>query len=147
MMTWGLVIETTVGVGDRKHTEAHVVAHVSGPREKALEELEQRARSFSPGHPRSPKRRRLLRVGDGFLLVIDGAWQSYVTRFTVAELLEDSAAPAPALPEPSVPVAPASAPEPPAGPAAAPCEPTQQVDLYEDGVPVKPSWLGREDLT
>ncbi|MGW5124519.1 hypothetical protein ACWEQ7_10775 [Streptomyces sp. NPDC004069] len=32
MTTWGLIIETTVGVGERKHTEAYVVAHIIGPR-------------------------------------------------------------------------------------------------------------------
>lgn len=135
--TWGLVIETTVGVGERKHTEAHVVAHITGLREEALAELERRARSHSPEHPRSPKRRRLLRQNDGFLLVIDGAWQSFVTRFTVAELLEDSDAPA--VPEP---VAEATT-----VPDAAPAEPVQQqVERYPDGVPVRPAWLGRDDL-
>ncbi|MFF4867233.1 hypothetical protein ACFY3J_37365 [Streptomyces sp. NPDC001231] len=137
MTTWGLVIETTVGVGERKHTEAYLVAHITGSREEALAELERRARSHSPEHPRSPKRRRLLRRDDGFLLVIDGAWQSFVTRFTVAELLEDSDAPA--APEPVV--------EAPGAPVAAAAEPVeQQVEWYADGVPVKPAWLGRNDL-
>ncbi|WP_225821793.1 hypothetical protein [Streptomyces naphthomycinicus] len=137
MPTWGLVVETTVGTGERKHIEAHVVAHVTGTREEALAELERRARSHSPEHPRSPQRRRLLRQDDGFLLVVDGAWQSFGTRFTVAELLEDSAAPA--APEP---VGTASA-----GPAAPPPEPAErQVERYADGVPVKPAWLGRDDL-
>ncbi|MEV6395423.1 hypothetical protein AB0M39_11695 [Streptomyces sp. NPDC051907] len=93
MATWGLIIEVTVGTGERKHSEAYVLTHVEGPREEALAELERRARRYTPEHPRSPKRRRLFRHGDGFLLVIDGAWQSYSTRFTLAELLEDSAAP------------------------------------------------------
>ncbi|MFF3603111.1 hypothetical protein [Streptomyces sp. NPDC002463] len=140
--TWGLVMEMTVGLGERKHTEAYVMAHVSGSREDAWEELERRARSFTPEHPRSPKRRRLLRKDDGFLLVVDGAWQSYVTRFTVAELLEDSAAPKPA-PEPE------PAPEPPApGPESAAMEPEPEPDVerYADGVPVRPAWLGRDDL-
>ncbi|MFH8774229.1 hypothetical protein ACIF83_25065 [Streptomyces sp. NPDC085866] len=137
MTTWGLVIETTVGAGERKHTEAHVVAHITGLREEALAELERRARSYSPEHPRSPQRRRLLRQNDGFLLVIDGAWQSFVTRFTAAELLEDSAAPT--VPEPVV--------EASAVPVAASAEPVeQQVERYADGVPVKPAWLGRDDL-
>lgn len=96
--TWGLVVETTMGSGERKHTEAHVVAHVTGSRSEALAELERRARNHVPMHPLSPKRRRLLRAGDGFLLVVDGAWQSFVTRFTLAELLEDSAAPPPPNP-------------------------------------------------
>ncbi|MEU1408488.1 hypothetical protein ABZ471_40405 [Streptomyces sp. NPDC005728] len=135
MTIWGLVIETTLGAGDRKHTEAHVVAYVSGSRVEALAELERRARIHSPEHPRSPRRRRLLRESDGFLLVIDGAWQSFVTRFTVAELLEDSAAPA--APEPV---------EAPSEPAASPGESVEQVERYADGVPVKPVWLGRNDL-
>jgi hypothetical protein len=134
MTTWGLVVETTVGAGDRKHVEAYVVAHVIGSRADALAELERRARSHSPEHPRSPRRRRLLRDGDGFLLVIDGAWQSFVTRFSVAELLEDSAAPEPAVETPPVPVAPAAEPA------------AQDVERYADGVPVRPAWLGRGDL-
>ncbi|GAB3179320.1 hypothetical protein [Streptomyces incanus] len=142
MTTWGLVVETTVGGGERKHTEAQVVAHVTGSRAEAFAELERRARNHVPMHPMSPKRRRLLRAGDGFLLVVDGAWQSFVTRFTVAELLEDSAAsPAPK------PVVEAPAP-PPAAPAAPPGEPAErQAELDADGVPVRPAWLGRTDLT
>ncbi len=138
---WGLVVETTVGTGERKHTEAQVVAHVTGSRQEALAELERRARSYSPAHPLSPRRRRLLRVGDGLLLVVDGAWQSFVTRFTVAELLEDSAAPhvpAPVTEAPPEPVDEASPPAPAAPP---------RSELDEDGVPVRPAWLGRRDLT
>lgn len=147
---WGLVVETTMGTGERKHTEAQVVAHVAGSREEALAELERRARSYSPPHPLSPRRRRLLRVGDGFLLVVDGAWQSFVTRFTVAELLTDSAAPRAPEPEPEPRPEPApeaeAAPEPVA--AAAPTAPTDArgPELDADGVPVRPAWLGRRDL-
>ncbi|GAA2522365.1 MULTISPECIES: hypothetical protein [Streptomyces] len=132
--TWGLVVETTVGIGQRKHMEAHVAAHVTGSREEALAELERRARNHVPEHPANPGRRRLLRENDGFLLVVDGAWQSFATRFTVAELLEDSDAP--------------RAPAPSAGaPAAPPGEPAaRQAELDADGVPVRPAWLGRDDL-
>jgi hypothetical protein len=147
MATWGLIVETTVGVGERKHAEAYVMAHVEGAREEALAELERRARRATPEHPRNPKRRRLFRHGDGFLLVIDGAWQSYSARFTVAELLEDSAAAAPpaqeVMPEDSAAAAPPaqevmleSADEVPSPPE----------ERYADGVPVKPAWLGRTDL-
>lgn len=143
---WGLVVETTVGTGERKHTEAQVVAHVTGSREEALAELERQARRYSPTHPLSPRRRRLLRIGDGFLLVVDGAWQSFITRFTVAELLEDSAAPK--APEP---VVEASLPEPvpetpPPAPAPAPAPAERGPELDADGVPVRPAWLGRRDL-
>ncbi|MFJ3718018.1 hypothetical protein [Streptomyces sp. NPDC090057] len=109
MPTWGLVVETTVGVGKRKHMEAQVVAHVAGPREEALAELERRA------------------------------------RFTVAELLEDSADTAPPEPVPEELPAPAAALEPAGkGPIAPVAE--EKAERYADGVPVRPSWLGRTDL-
>ncbi|MGI5404877.1 hypothetical protein ACQEVG_36545 [Streptomyces sp. CA-135486] len=136
MATWGLIVETTMGMGERKHAEAHVMAHVEGAREEALAELERRARRYTPEHPRSPKRRRLFRNSDGFLLVIDGSWQSFGTRFTIAELVEDTAAPAEptatrqAGPEPADTVPP----------------PSPSEERYPDGVPVKPAWLGRTDL-
>ncbi|MEU6014656.1 hypothetical protein ABZ826_11530 [Streptomyces sp. NPDC047515] len=140
MAAWGLVMETTVGVGERKHTEAYVMAHLEGTRQDALVELERRARNHTPEHPRSPKRRRLFREGDGFLVVIDGAWQSFSTRFTVAELLDDSAAPPPpaAEPEPA-----AVVPPPPSSP---PSPSSPPVERYADGVPVRPAWLGRTDV-
>jgi hypothetical protein len=141
--TWGLVIETTVGVGERKHTEAYVLTHVEGTREEALVELERRARIHTPEHPRSPKRRRLFRERDGFLLVIDGAWQSFSTRFTVAELLDDSAAPAP--PAEAAEAAPAEVEPDPAG-TVPPALSTPPVERDADGVPMRPSWLGRTDL-
>ncbi|MET8567096.1 hypothetical protein [Streptomyces sp. NPDC004783] len=134
--TWGLVVETTVGTGERKHTETHVAAHVTGTRQEALAELERRARSYVPAHPLSHKRRRLLRAQDGaILLVVDGAWRSYLTRFTVAELLEDSDAPAPEPVVAGEPAAPAA--EPPVD---------RPAELDPDGVPVRPAWLGRSDL-
>ncbi|MFE2551936.1 hypothetical protein ACFXGI_25770 [Streptomyces sp. NPDC059355] len=144
MTTWGLILETTVGSGERKHTEAYVMAHVEGDRETALAELEQRARAYTPEHPRSPKRRRLFRAGDGFLLVVDGSWQFHATRFSAVELLDDTDRPTPAERRESEPVAaealPAMTPPPP------PLLPAAAVDRDEDGVPVKPSWLGRTDL-
>ncbi|MES9512069.1 hypothetical protein ABWJ92_37770 [Streptomyces sp. NPDC000609] len=141
MAIWGLVIETTVGVGERKHAEAYVLAHVEGMREEALVELERRAREHTPEHPGSPKRRRLFRESDSFLLVIDGAWQSFSTRFTVAELMDDSAAPIP----PSAEAAPPEAEPHPADPVT-PLPSTPPVERYADGVPVRPTWWGRTDL-
>ncbi|MFF3957149.1 hypothetical protein ACFYY1_28600 [Streptomyces sp. NPDC001890] len=145
MTIWGLVMETTVGVGERKHGEAYVLTHMDGTREEALVELEQRARRHTPEHPRSPKRRRLFRESDGFLLVIDGAWQSFSTRFTVAELLDDSAAPA-------SPPAHATPPEPEPGSESEPADAvpaptsTPPVECDADGVPIRPNWWGRTDL-
>lgn len=141
--TWALVVETTQGIGQRKHMAAEVLAHVEGSREEALAELERRARGHVPEHPSSPRRRRLVRTGDGFLLVVDGAWQTFASRFTVGELLADSDAP----PDPE-PVAARSAPPPdvpdePAAPAVAPGGADEPDELDEDGIPVRPAWLGR----
>ncbi|MEV3858220.1 hypothetical protein AB0J38_28345 [Streptomyces sp. NPDC050095] len=142
MADWGLVVETTVGSGDRKHIEGRVLAHVRGAREDALAELRRQASAYRPTHPLSPKRRRLYRHGDGFLLVVDGAWQSFTTRFTLAELVEDSAAPAPApVPEQQ------SEPQPQPQPEPEDTVPSEPVARYDDGVPVKPSWWGRSDLS
>ncbi|MFD3700322.1 hypothetical protein ACFWUZ_30055 [Streptomyces sp. NPDC058646] len=63
---------------------------MEGEPEEALAELERRARAYTPEHPRSPERRRLFHDGDGFLLVVDGAYQSYATCFSAAELLDDT---------------------------------------------------------
>ncbi|MEG3626355.1 hypothetical protein [Streptomyces poriticola] len=143
MTTWALVVETTVGFRDRKHVEANVVAHVEGSRAEALTELERRARSYQPEHPWSPDRRRLLRTGDGFLLVVDGAMQSFATRFTAAELLHDSAAPKPAADPPAEPARPSKA----AGKQERRQEDERaEVERDADGVPVRPAWLGRPDL-
>ncbi|MFD6362433.1 hypothetical protein ACFWFX_21630 [Streptomyces roseolus] len=91
--TWGPVVGTTVGPGGGKRMEASAPVYVTGTREEALAWPERRARASAPGRPRSPRRRRLLRRTGGFPLVVDGAWPSYVTRFTAAEPVEDSTAP------------------------------------------------------
>ncbi|MFF4159130.1 hypothetical protein [Streptomyces sp. NPDC001678] len=106
MTTWGLVVETTTGSAERKHWTAAVVAHVEGTREEALRELEARARRHVPQHPFSPRRTRLLRTADGFAQVVDGAWDTFITRFSVAELLYDSD---PRPPEPDDPEPPLDA--------------------------------------
>lgn len=140
--TWVLVVETTQGIGQRKHGVARVLAHVAGSREEALAELERQARGYVPEHPSSPRRRRLLRTGDGFLLVVEGAWQTFASRFTVGELLADSDAPPAPRPQDGEPAQaePPAEPDEPAEPASAPDE------VDEDGVPVRPAWLGRRDL-
>ncbi|WP_406339201.1 hypothetical protein [Streptomyces sp. NBC_00649] len=147
MATWGVIVEMTVGTGERKHMEASVLAHVEGSREEALAELGEWIGRYTPEHPRSPKRTRIFRTADGFLLVIDGAWQTFSSRFTVAELVKDSAAPQPS-PVPSPVPPPEEAAPPPAVPPedAAPARSGPTVDRYADGVPVKPVWLGRTDL-
>nr|WP_203622361.1 hypothetical protein [Streptomyces sp. SID8499] len=130
-----MVVETSVGAHNHWYAVPQVVAHVIGTRQEALAELERRARTYEPPHLLIPKRRRLLRTSDGFLLVVDGAWRSFATRFTVGELLTDSEAPEwptsdPVAGEPAVPAPP----------------PAEPVEVDDDGVPVRPGWLGRTDL-
>ncbi|MGH4033916.1 hypothetical protein ACQB60_33855 [Actinomycetota bacterium Odt1-20B] len=142
MAKWGLVVETTTGSGERKYPTGFVIGHVEGTREDALAELERHALVYQPEHPRSPKRRRLYRHGDGFLLLIDGVLQDFSTRLTVAELIQDSADPRIAAPlaDPG--------PEDAVPQATDPQAPDLDAQArYDDGVPVRPSWWGRSDLS
>jgi hypothetical protein len=147
MTTWGLISEKTNAKDwDRDITLTRVVAYVEGTYEEALAELERHARNVMAHYPKKRKRRHLYRNGDDFLLIIDSSpWWSKRIRFTVAELLEDTAAPGKQtdsgdttkstdeeqdMSEPVEPRLPASRSE----------------ERYPDGVPVKPKWLGRPDL-
>ncbi|MGK5637120.1 hypothetical protein ACSNOK_02190 [Streptomyces sp. URMC 126] len=158
MAVWGLIVESTVALGDRKHIEARVLAQMRGEREDALARLEEIARNYQPTHPINPKRRRLFRNADGFLLVVDGSWQSHAARFTVARLLEDSARPikrtdrepepdAEREPRPEPEAEPRPEPEPEAEPEPRPGPGPGEPVLDADGVPVRPAWLGRKDLS
>ncbi|MFD6797108.1 hypothetical protein [Streptomyces cyaneofuscatus] len=150
MPRWGLLVEQNLGLGGQRRVwSAGVMDHVDGTREEALEALRQRAEVYEPLHPASPKRRRLYRERDGFVLVLDGAWQSFHCRFTVLEELYDSAAPEPephTIPEPEPvqppppvrrrPVRPRPEPEP---------EPEREWEWEWDAdVPEVPSWLNRD---
>ncbi|MEU0003387.1 hypothetical protein ABZ079_03505 [Streptomyces sp. NPDC006314] len=121
---------------------------MEGTYEEALAELERHARRSMAHHPKKRRRRRFFRNGDDFLMVVDdAAWRSSGTRYTVAELLEDTAAPA----KPtnageatmkSTDRREATQPEPvETMPPASPSE-----ERYPDGVPVRPKWPGRADL-
>ncbi|KUJ68589.1 hypothetical protein ACZ90_17030 [Streptomyces albus subsp. albus] len=136
MARWGLIAETSVRWGEGRDWTATVLGYAEGTREFALRELEKQARQRfpAPGRRRSPQV-RFFREGDGFLMIVGERMQ---TRYTVAELLYDSEAPAPAQPEPG-----AAVPQDAEPPRAA--EPDVARD--EDGVPITPSWLGRSDLS
>ncbi|MFG2586758.1 hypothetical protein [Streptomyces sp. NPDC048438] len=149
MPRWGLVVEQNLGFGRQgRMWSVGVMDHVEGTREDALDALRVRAERFEPIHPANPKRRALYREADGFLLVVEGVWQPFHCRFTVAEQLYDSAAPEPAAERPDSPAreeepgvrepAPRKAlsPEPEPGPPPA----------WDAHVPEVPSWLGRDDL-
>jgi hypothetical protein len=89
---WGLIVEETEGMGERRTCSATVLEHVRGTRDEALARLEEVARSYTPQHPVSPAEKRLYRTAEGFLLVSQGSMRSYGCRFSVAELVYDSVA-------------------------------------------------------
>ncbi|MFJ8884659.1 hypothetical protein ACIRJR_14810 [Streptomyces sp. NPDC102402] len=155
MPRWGLVVEQNLGFGRQgRMWSVSVLDHVEGTREEALAVLRTRAERFEPVHPTSPRRRMLYREADGFLLVVDGVWQPFHCRFTVAEQLYDSAAPEPVAERPPVPVPATEAEDGPARlPGAAHPEPEPEPEpgpgpppAWDAGVPEVPSWLGRDGL-
>ncbi|MFF3092966.1 hypothetical protein [Streptomyces cyaneofuscatus] len=144
MPRWGLLVEQNLGLGGQRRVwSAGVMDHVDGTREEALEALRQRAEVYEPLHPASPKRRRLYRERDGFVLVLDGAWQSFHCRFTVLEELYDSAAPEPhTIPEPEPVQPPPPVRRRPGRPRPEP-EPEPE-RAWDADVPEVPSWLNRD---
>ncbi|MET9925936.1 MULTISPECIES: hypothetical protein [unclassified Streptomyces] len=156
MPRWGLLVEQNLGLGGQRRVwSSGVMDHVDGTREETLEVLRQRAEAYRPVHPASPKRRRLYRERDGFVLVLDGAWQSFHCRFTVIEELYDSAAPKPEPPavaelqpepEPVLPPAPQPQPEPvlPPAPPPPPQPEPEQPRAWDADVPEVPSWVHRD---
>ncbi|MEV6727690.1 MULTISPECIES: hypothetical protein [unclassified Streptomyces] len=101
MTRWGLLVEQNHGQGGQNRMwSVDVLGHVEGTRDEALAELRRRAETFVPMHPHKVRRRVVYRTGDGFLAVLDGAWQVFHCRFSVAEQLYDSAAPPEPAPEP-----------------------------------------------
>lgn len=150
MPRWGLVVEQNLGFGRQgRMWSVGVMDHVEGTREDALKALRVRAECFEPVHPANPKRRTLYREADGFLLVLEGVWQPFHCRFTVAEQLYDSAAPEPPA---ELPASPAREREEPSvsEPAPSKAKPLEQdpgpPPAWDAQVPEVPSWLGRDDL-
>ncbi|MCX4553871.1 hypothetical protein OG204_31775 [Streptomyces sp. NBC_01387] len=148
MPRWGLIVEQNIGFGSKNRMwSVGVMGQVEGTREEALAELRQRAERFEPVHPNTPKRRRLYRDGDGFLMVLDGAWQTFHVRFSVAEQLFDSeeSEPSNTAPEATSAAVRESRPavvQEPAGPVPDPGPPKP----WDADVPDLPSWWGRDDL-
>ncbi|MFB6893190.1 hypothetical protein ACFCX4_28190 [Kitasatospora sp. NPDC056327] len=93
MGRWAVVVQETEGMGDNRLWGAEVLAEVEGGREEALAELRRIVPAYSPKHPFNARRRRLLRDGDRYLLIVQGSMRDYHCVFTVWELLWDSERP------------------------------------------------------
>ena len=84
------MVEETGGFKDRRW-EAFLLGEYEGSREDALAQLLERAKAFKPEHPRIVRRQRIFAVTDGYLVLSKGATETFHHRFSVAELIHDSA--------------------------------------------------------
>jgi hypothetical protein len=83
-------VEETGGLRDRRW-EAFPLGDFDGTHEEAMALLLERAKKFRPEHPRIQKRRMIYRTTDGYLVLVKGATETFHLRFSVAELVHDSA--------------------------------------------------------
>ncbi|MFD4910799.1 hypothetical protein [Kitasatospora purpeofusca] len=90
MGRWAVVVEETEGIGDDRIWGSKVLAEVTGTREEAVAELRRLVPTYTPQHPFNARRRRLLRNGDSYLLILQGSMRDYHCVFKVWELLWDS---------------------------------------------------------
>ncbi len=88
--TWGLIVEETGGLRDRRW-EAFPLGDFEGTREEAMARLLERAKTHRPEHPRIAKRRTIYETIDGYIVFVKGATETFHLRFSVAELVHDSA--------------------------------------------------------
>lgn len=87
---WGLFVEPPVGKDDIDTLE--LLAEVEGSREEALEHLRNWVVQYKPKYPMRPRRQRLYRMDDGWLVINEGSFgrRYYPCRFRVCELVWDS---------------------------------------------------------
>ncbi|MFC5662171.1 hypothetical protein ACFP3U_04145 [Kitasatospora misakiensis] len=93
MARWAVVVQETEGVGDDRIWGTKVLAEIEGGREDAVAELKRIVPTYTPQHPFNARRRRLLRDGDSYLLILQGSMRDYHCVFKVWELLWDSKRP------------------------------------------------------
>lgn len=88
---WSLIVEPVV------HSKALEVVKVledfTGSRAEAVARLREHVRHYTPRHPLNPRRTRVYRTDDGFLMLVEGSFnKTYPHRFRVCLLEWDSAA-------------------------------------------------------
>lgn len=146
MARWGLLVEQNRGFGrETRVWSMGVLGHVEGTREEALEELRKKVEAFEPTHPRMVRRKVIYREPNGYLMMLDGSWENFHCRFTVAEQVFDSAPPPPPLP-PAVEPAPERGPWTATPRPAPPPKPSGPPMARDADVPPAPSRSGRDDL-
>ncbi|GAA2092148.1 hypothetical protein GCM10009801_58560 [Streptomyces albiaxialis] len=90
MPRWGVIVVEDGGQG---WSTANVLAEYEAATRAEAEELAKPyIRAYTPRHPMTPKRNRLYRTADGWLLLGEGSFQKqYPYHFRVCELEWDSA--------------------------------------------------------
>ena len=93
MPRWGLIVEGTGGLRDRRW-EAFPLGEFDGTREEAPAKLLERAKTHRPEHPRIVRQRLIYGTADGCLVMVRGTGcaETFHLRFSVAEVVYDSAA-------------------------------------------------------
>jgi hypothetical protein len=89
---WGLFVEQNVGSRERRYWEVSLLGEVDGTREEALTALWRKVQVYRPAHPAFVRRERVYRQPDGgFLALYEGATSDFGCRFSVGELVRDTA--------------------------------------------------------
>ncbi|MFL6141024.1 MAG: hypothetical protein ACJ72N_04000 [Labedaea sp.] len=88
--TWFVLLEETVGTGDRR-TWSLTEVRPSGGYDEAVRAGRDLAFSFQPRHPMNPRQRSVFQSGDDcWIVVVQGAIRSFHFRVTVARWLGDA---------------------------------------------------------
>ncbi|MBO0883265.1 MAG: hypothetical protein J2P17_23600 [Mycobacterium sp.] len=91
IVRWALTVKQRQNTVDGMMWDTSVIDEVTGTREQALAQLWQHAVNFQPKHPRTDTiRRRVLRDGDGFLVINESRRRVVSCEFRAYEILWDS---------------------------------------------------------
>lgn len=91
MPHWSLIVEPVVHGNALEVVE--VLDEVNGTREEAEARLREHVRRYTPRHPMNPRRTRVYRTDDGYLMLVDGSFnKTYPHRFRICQLEWDSGA-------------------------------------------------------
>lgn len=93
MPHWGLIVEQNIrgdGSPQDKRWIGYQLDSVEGTWEQAMQQLLEHVWHFRTRNPTNPRRRRVYREPNGFLLLVAGKTSDYHARFSVCELLCDT---------------------------------------------------------
>ncbi|HEY3465876.1 MAG TPA: hypothetical protein VGL47_12145 [Amycolatopsis sp.] len=86
---WWVVVEEQRGGGDARTWAVTKTKPAGGDRANADEVARRLAFAHEPVHPSSVKERKVLRVGDGYLVIATGRTQTFHFRVTLGETVAE----------------------------------------------------------